>query len=125
VVSSDTTQYNVTARLTWRIAVLSPLHLPDTTPQLRKLTKVPLSGMYRLFQQWLMGSVLSREDTRINAIDDLPRDERYHVAIDSKKGIYESGKIISANECYRISDITRCQHKKLPRASTRYFGVCQ
>ena len=44
-----------------------------------------------------MGSVLSRDDTHINSIDDLPRDERYHVAIDSKSGTYETGKLFATS----------------------------
>jgi CRISPR-associated protein Cmr3 len=75
---------------------LSPLHLPDNAP----VAKIDESASFwnvSIIQQWLMGSVLSRDDTRINAIDDLPRDERYHVAIDSKKGIYESGKLFATS----------------------------
>jgi CRISPR-associated protein Cmr3 len=75
---------------------LLPLHLPDDAPVAKIADSAPFWHV-SIIKAWLIGTTLSRSDTSINSIDDLPRDERYHVKIDRKSGSYETGKLFATS----------------------------
>jgi CRISPR-associated protein Cmr3 len=96
---------------------LLPLQLPDHAPVAKVVDSAPFWHV-SIIKAWLMASTLSSSDTSIGSIADLPRDERYHVAIDSHRGSYEAGKLFATSAIgFRYSTVST------QNANTHQMGI--